>query len=658
MMQALPKKEAAPDQESDPRKLNDILIQMESSERVKTYAAAGLPVFPCGPNKAPLTGHGFKDASINPRVIEGWIQKHPSCLWGVPTGTETFICLDIDDKHLFGASMLYRNACKNAGLLSLLERLPRQSTQNGGTHYLFKIRQGDPEIKNVKLATNHNGEAFIETRGKGGYIIVAPSTGYTLESGDLTEIPTLIREEVEDLFAVARSLSTKTPERPQERFEKGFEGTSPADDYFQRGEDHFAGILEKHGWVHVTGNNWRRPEKGQGVSATLGHHPGIWNVFTSSTEFEPKPYTLFKAYGILEHNGDGTAAARALIQEGFGKRVSPDAGSETTEEGTKRPEIIIRTHTERISIATTPRVWAVKDLIPARSLSAIVALHGQGKTLLSVHLAGCIASGDTFAKRKVTQGGVLYLCNDSAEDTERRLSSLPESVGRHILTAPEFPVFPDGIGALDKILKERPEINHVFVDTWDATRTHSDSGWAGQDSAIEDSCRHLRRLAVQRNVSTTIIHHATRADGGRARGSAVFDARMDTILHVAEKAGMLSTSCIKARAGKSGPVGTWRITTARAPGGDSVPQLNYAGAAVAERDADKGAILEAIRTGASSHADISALSGVPKGSIGRKLKKLIEDGFLTPERRLTVVGKAHLDGPDFTTFQGVSESGG
>jgi prophage regulatory protein len=39
------------------------------------YAGWGLPVFPCGDNKAPLTEHGFKDATTDPKQIREWWGK-------------------------------------------------------------------------------------------------------------------------------------------------------------------------------------------------------------------------------------------------------------------------------------------------------------------------------------------------------------------------------------------------------------------------------------------------------------------------------------------------------------------------------------------------------------------------------------------------------
>ncbi len=59
------------------------------------YAEMGYRVFPCVPGgKAPLTDHGFHDASTDAEQIEGWWSRHP--LANVGIATEGLIVIDID----------------------------------------------------------------------------------------------------------------------------------------------------------------------------------------------------------------------------------------------------------------------------------------------------------------------------------------------------------------------------------------------------------------------------------------------------------------------------------------------------------------------------------------------------------------------------------
>ena len=85
---------------------NSTSNQNEILDAALKYAAAGLPVFPCrnAPgqpgHKAPLTAHGYKDATADPAQIKAWWAKNPGALIGLPTGAITGIAvLDIDVKN-------------------------------------------------------------------------------------------------------------------------------------------------------------------------------------------------------------------------------------------------------------------------------------------------------------------------------------------------------------------------------------------------------------------------------------------------------------------------------------------------------------------------------------------------------------------------------
>ncbi len=137
------------------------------------YAERGIPAFPCrpAPDKSPLTRHGFKDATTDPEQIGAWWNRHPEASVGVPTGVRFWV-LDED----------------RPGALDELERehgeLPRTytvRTPRGGRHKWFRAAEG---------ITNSTGRLpeGIDVRGKGGYVLVPPSPGYTV-STDLPVAP-------------------------------------------------------------------------------------------------------------------------------------------------------------------------------------------------------------------------------------------------------------------------------------------------------------------------------------------------------------------------------------------------------------------------------------------------------------------------------------
>jgi len=92
-------------------------------------ARKGHSVFICGPNKKPLTEHGYKDASTDPDAIHCWWTDCSDGLIGVPTGPR-FVVVDIDLQHDDAQAWLEHNR----------HRLPltrTHATRSGGKHLLF-----------------------------------------------------------------------------------------------------------------------------------------------------------------------------------------------------------------------------------------------------------------------------------------------------------------------------------------------------------------------------------------------------------------------------------------------------------------------------------------------------------------------------------------
>ncbi|MEV0608095.1 phage/plasmid primase, P4 family [Polymorphospora rubra] len=257
-----------------------------------------------------------------------------------------------------------------AGLADLWARVAggyAERTPSGGIHLLYRL--DGPVPGNTKLAarparpdelTEREREVLAtrpdkvftrdlaETRGEGGFVVIAPSHGpvhatgqpWVLAAGQSGQVPTLSLDERAQLHTAFRSLDQSPapaaePARPTLQVVRDpADGTSPGDDFEARTD--WADILGPHGWRAVTSRGayreWVRPGKDDaGISATTGKDPerDRLYVFSSSTEFDTeRPYTKFGAYALLEHGGDHSAAARALRRDGYGTPLPPAADAE------------------------------------------------------------------------------------------------------------------------------------------------------------------------------------------------------------------------------------------------------------------------------------------------------------------------------------------
>src|SRR5690606_35717648 len=105
---------------------------------------------------------------------------------------------------------------------------------------------------------------------------------------------------------------------------KTVKGLTPFEDYNDRAD--VVQLLISHGWTYVyerSGNVMlRRP--GQTTADTSGNFDrdkNWFSVFSTSTEFEPmKAYQPYAVFAILECNGDYSAAAKKLIDLGYGDK--------------------------------------------------------------------------------------------------------------------------------------------------------------------------------------------------------------------------------------------------------------------------------------------------------------------------------------------------
>lgn len=129
-------------------------------------AAAGKPVFPCRPDKAPLVTQGFHSASTDSGQIERWWKAHPGALVGLPTGaTSGLAVLDLD-RHRDGQDGI--EEIKRLGLDPHSLSPLIVSTPSGGLHLYFRHRPG------LTGAASHLPKA-VDVRAEGGYVI-APGT--------------------------------------------------------------------------------------------------------------------------------------------------------------------------------------------------------------------------------------------------------------------------------------------------------------------------------------------------------------------------------------------------------------------------------------------------------------------------------------------------
>lgn len=249
---------------------------------------------------------------------------------------------------------------REAGLEFLLRRLTDGYlvvSPSGGRHFPYRVEGGVGG--NTKLASRDATPAeldadpagrikvLIETRGEGGFIMLAPSHGsahptgrpWAATRGGFASLPTITAAERDALHAVARSYHSATertvgappPSAPTPV--AAYRGGDPGGSWVDAVAAHLSAtttmreLLERHGWTwEYTDRHgremMRRPGKDtDGISASVNAN-GRLLVFSTSTPFpgyhgQPLPPThdLLDVVAVYEHGGDRMAAARHIADQ-------------------------------------------------------------------------------------------------------------------------------------------------------------------------------------------------------------------------------------------------------------------------------------------------------------------------------------------------------
>jgi P4 family phage/plasmid primase-like protien len=314
------------------------------------WCDAGCSVVPVATDgsKSPLgTWKQYQTTPASRDQVTAWFTNgHPGL--GVVCGAVSghLEMLEIEGRAVTdGTASRFLDALDNAGLTALraaLDTTYREISPSGGAHFLYRVTGGIGG--NTKLARRPappdpttgrpRVDVLIETRGEGGFVVVAPSHGPVhptgnpwLPWGDTPpgHLVTLTADERDSLHAVAASLDEiPTPPPIPDTFEHRDpgDGATPGEDFNQRGD--WRAVLEPAGWVPVRAlgdrTYWRRPGKTIGISAVTGGDRGDYlYVWSTSTSLPAEAaMSKWRTYAHLHHGEDFTAAASALRRRGYG----------------------------------------------------------------------------------------------------------------------------------------------------------------------------------------------------------------------------------------------------------------------------------------------------------------------------------------------------
>ena len=425
----------------------------------------------------------------------------------------------------------------------------------------------------------------IETRGTRGQFVCAPSPGYVVKQNSLVLLPELTAEERDVLISAARSFDEKGPHdalAAAKDTSSSEEGPDVADDYAAKAS--VPDLLKAQGWKRAYKDKWTRPGKEvcEGVSGTLFEEKRLYVFSTNATPLEAgKTYTPFRLYAAFHHNGDLSAAARALYVEGYGKHPEGGNGSKapapaevapevipagSTEDGRRLPSALMALDTSQDPNCLIGRRWL------CRGGSVLMAAGGgQGKSTLAIQFAVLWALGR--AAFGLTPRRPLKILFIQAENVDGDLSEMLKGVvgglglgdcaaaldERLVLVQETCRTGKEFIAYLNLlVIKYQPDV--VFIDPV--------FSFLGGDASDQDTCSTFCRnglnvISASTGCAFFVVHHDARPSRNHADRRTWTGSLLDYSAHGSAELVMnwprarlslreVTDGCYELRAGKRG----------------------------------------------------------------------------------------------------------
>jgi len=516
-----------------------------------------LPVFACGPDKRPVTQHGFHDATRDAAEIRLQFSTPGAAMIGVPTGQGAgFFVVDLDVKN--GGQGLEWLAANQ-------HRLPRtrtHRTRSGGQHLLFQW----PEGRTIRNSASRVAPG-VDVRGNGGYIITPPSPDYEIaDASALAEAPAwlldLIDPPVAPRVADLPKYGADLPKSPPRQSGDGTRyGLTALDNECQ------AILSAADGAKHDTLNRAAFSIGGLVAAGELAEGPALQalasalaGIAARCEDFPAAQKTLGAAFraGMAKPREAPPRLIRRVVEEYAPTRPEPPPLTEAPDHWAAEPEPDVGLEPESVAPDIKPTGLPLiyfQDVKPAlkaedfvegllikAAMSVTYGPSNCGKTFFMADLALHVAMGLEWRGREVEQAGVIYCAMEGAHGIQNRVAAFALACG---LTGQEIPfaIIPVALNLLDPeadtsrlidAIKEAGArmaipVGLVIMDTLSRGMA------GGNENSPEDMgalVANSDRIRQATGAHVAWIHHSGKDQAQGARGHSLLRAATDTEIEI------------------------------------------------------------------------------------------------------------------------------
>lgn len=522
---------------------------METDKLIKAaiaWAEQGVPVFPCGPDKAPLTVNGHKDASLDPAQIKFMFQDCPEgTMIGARMGKDSGLFACDFDLYKPGAEDYMRSLIDKG----LLNETQTHLTVSGGIHFIYRSA----------IQPNVKPSFGVEVKGEGGYVIVPPSQGYSIEREGINNAnPELVKE----LLRAQKVSSTTSVDRLKRQV---LSGKSFHDPLAQ-----IAARRSAQGWTiervqkelldtlaasaasspsHPRHERWQAliEDRGEELSRIVGTGNDKFNSSAKTERVKEK--VDFDLARNLDRGSSSFFGKERLDNNNEDKDQDSETNSEEPEAIEAWPFNQSGYFSQEERNIRDQR-YVAYPFVSERETMLIAAEPKVGKTAIALTLAYAISIGESLTDAiAITEPRpVLYFTLEGARAVELRLAAIKKDRHDRELPAPER----DMLFVVDRphnfLSPDYQEQNCARIALHAAKCQQefgSDLGWividtltkampGGDQNSVEDTSQLFEMIGMLRDFGVTaniaFIHHLSKQ--GNVRGSTNIEAEVDVVLGV------------------------------------------------------------------------------------------------------------------------------
>ncbi len=513
-----------------------------------------LPVFACGPDKRPVTRHGFHDATRDPAEIKAQFSTPGAAMIGVPTGQGAgFFVVDLDVKN--GGQGLEWLAAHEARL----PKTRRHRTRSGGVHLLFTMPAG----RTIRNSASKVGPG-VDVRGTGGYIIAPPSDGYdVVDASTIAQAPAWLLDLIDPPAPQAQPVAHHAPSLPRQ----SGDGTP----YALAALDAAATAImtAPDGAKHDTLNREAYSIGGLVAAGHLAEGPAIAALASAleglrarCEDFPAAQKTLRQAFaqGMAKpREAPAPRLVRRIVEEYRNDRPEPPPRDEAPPHWSMEPDPEPPApEVERVAPDAPgnglPLVYFqdvepaltgddfVEGLLIRAAMSVFYGPSNCGKTFFACDLALHVAMGKPWNGREVAQGGVIYCALEGSHGIRNRVAAWAKHYGVEGAPIP-FAIIPV---ALD-LLNPEADTSRLIAAIQEAA---AKMGWnvalvvmdtlsramaGGNENAPEDMgalVMNSDRIRQATGAHVAWIHHSGKDQAQGARGHSLLRAATDTEIEI------------------------------------------------------------------------------------------------------------------------------